>query len=248
MTTAQPIRVLLVDDHEEVRVMLRTALRLHGGFEVVGEAEDGVGAVRLVGSTDPDIVLLDLGLPDLDGREVLTRIRAVRPASRIVIFSGADREDRAWYQDRSDGYVLKDAELTVLVGVLESVAAPLSATGGIHLPCDLASVADARRFVRDALVSSLAHDLTDEAFLVVSELAANAITHAESDYRVSVLVSPATVRISVRDSGPGTPEPRASGPGAISGRGLLIVAAVATSWGIDSSHAGFKTVWADLAR
>ena len=173
--------------------MLRTALRLHGGFEVVGEAEDGAGAVRLVSSTDPDIVLLDLGLPDLDGREVLTRIRAARPASKVVIFSGADRDDRAWYQDRSEGYVLKHAELAALLGVLESVAAPSAAAGGIDLPRDLASVADARRFVHDALVSSLAHDLTDEAFLVVSELAANAITHAETDYRVSVVVSPATV-------------------------------------------------------
>ena len=188
VTTAQRIRVLLVDDHEEVRGMLRTALRLHGGFEVVGEAEDGVGAVRLVGSSDPDIVLLDLGLPDVDGREVLTRIRARRPASKVVIFSGADRDDRAWYVDRSDGYVLERAELTVLLGVLESVAAPLPATG-IDLPRDLASVADARRFVHDALVSGLAPDLTDEAFLVVSQLAANAITHAESDYRVSVVVS-----------------------------------------------------------
>ncbi len=211
---------------------------------MVGEAEDGVGAVRLVGSSDPDIVLLDLGLPDVDGREVLTRIRAVRPASEVVIFSGAKRDDRAWYVDRSDGYVLKRAELTVLLGVLESVAAPLPATG-IDLPRDLASVADARRFVHDALVSGLAPDLTDEAFLVVSELAANAITHAESDYRVSVVVCPASVRISVRDSGPGTPEPRASGPGAVSGRGLLIVAAVATSWGIDSSQVGFKKVSAE---
>jgi len=248
MTPRQRVRVLLVDDHPEVRVMLRAALRLHGGFEVVGEAEDGAGAVRLVGATDPDIVLLDLGLPDLDGREVLTRIRAARPASKVVIFSGADRDDRAWYQDRSEGYVVKHAELSTLLGVLESVAAPPASSDGIDLPRDLASVAVARRFVHEVLVGSLAHDLTDEAFLVVSELAANAITHAETDYRVSVAVSPATVRISVRDSGPGTPEPRLSEPGATSGRGLLIVAAVAASWGIDSSQAGFKTVWADLAR
>ena len=228
--------------------MLRTALRVHGGFEVVGEAQDGAGAVRLVRSTDPDIVLLDLGLPDLDGREVLTQVRAARPASKVVIFSGADRDDRAWYQDNSEGYVLKHADLAVLLGVLESVAAPAAAADGIDLPRDLASVADARRFVYDVLVSGVADALTDEAFLVVSELAANAITHAKTAYRVSVIVSAATVRIAVRDSGPGTPEPRIIRPGSASGRGLLLVAALAASWGIDSSQAGYKTVWAELAR
>jgi len=103
VTLSERVRVVLVDDHREVRVMLRTALRLHGGFEVVGEADDGAGAVRLVSSTDPDIVLLDLGLPDLDGREVLTRIRAARPASKVVVFSGADRDDRAAGGNRPAG-------------------------------------------------------------------------------------------------------------------------------------------------
>ena len=69
------IRVLLVDDVVDVRRLLRTALRFRGGFEVVGEASDGGEAVQLAESLRPDLVVLDLGLPDIAGREVLSRIR-----------------------------------------------------------------------------------------------------------------------------------------------------------------------------
>ncbi|HEU4548006.1 MAG TPA: response regulator, partial [Microlunatus sp.] len=61
------IRVLLVDDVIAVRSLLRTALRVRGGFEVLGEAGDGGEAVRLAGSLQPDLIVLDLGLPDIAG-------------------------------------------------------------------------------------------------------------------------------------------------------------------------------------
>ena len=73
------VRVLLVDDVADVRRLVRIALGLHGGFEVVGEAGAGVQAVELATRLGPDIVLLDLGLPDLAGRDVLSRVREVAP-------------------------------------------------------------------------------------------------------------------------------------------------------------------------
>ena len=90
------IRVLLVDDVVDVRRLLRTALRFRGGFEVIGEASDGGEAVQLADSLRPDVVVLDLGLPDIAGREVLSRIRERSPQSKVVVFSGGDTEDRAW--------------------------------------------------------------------------------------------------------------------------------------------------------
>src|SRR6476659_4986776 len=97
------IRVLLVDDVVDVRRMLRAALRLRGGFEVVGEAGDGAEAVGLVGELRPDVVVLDLGLPDIAGRELLIRIRDRSPGSQVVVFSGGASEDRAWIAKHVDG-------------------------------------------------------------------------------------------------------------------------------------------------
>ncbi len=119
-----PIRVLLVDDVVEVRRLVRTSLRFRGGFEVVGEAADGAEAVRLASQLRPDVVVLDLGLPDIAGREVLTRVRAAAPGSKVVVFSGLEILDRTWIADQGASFVLKDADLGYLVELLESVGPP----------------------------------------------------------------------------------------------------------------------------
>ena len=79
-----PIRVLLVDDVVEVRRLVRTSLRFRGGFEVVGEAADGAEAVQLAAQLRPDVVVLDLGLPDIAGREVLTRADVMDGVAELV--------------------------------------------------------------------------------------------------------------------------------------------------------------------
>jgi CheY-like chemotaxis protein len=250
--TAPPdgaLRVLLVDDAPEVRRLVRTALRFRGGFEVVGEASTGVAAVTLVEELDPDLVVLDLGLPDITGRDVLSRVRDLGPRTKVVIFSGADAEDRAWYEERAAGYVLKDSDLDYLVDLLESVTRPATGAGAVvDLPQDLASVREARRFVRARLVEWNVEALLDDAIIVVSELAANAITHADSPYRVRLALSDGALRIEVRDAGPGTPEPQPRSMTEEHGRGLLMVAALSSSWGIEESDDHHKLVWADLAR
>ncbi len=179
-----PIRVLLVDDVVEVRRLVRTSLRFRGGFEVVGEAADGAEAVRLAAQLRPDVVVLDLGLPDIAGREVLSRVRAGSPDSKVVVFSGLETVDRAWIDDNAAGFVLKDADLGYLVDLLEAVGRPNRTEATIDLPDDLSSVATARRFVRETLAEWGIAEPFDDALLVVSELAANALTHGQSSYRV----------------------------------------------------------------
>lgn len=245
--SSRDLRVLLVDDVPEVRRLVRTALRFRGGFDIVGEASTGVAAVTLVAELEPDLVVLDLGLPDITGRDVLTKVRELRPSAKVVVFSGADPEDRSWYEQRVAGYVLKDADIDYLVDLLESVTRPATSEEAVlELPQDLASVRDARRFVRERLAEWRIESLVDDAFIVVSELAANAITHADSSYRIRLALSEAALRIEVRDGGAGTPEPQPMSMTDEHGRGLLMVAALSASWGIEEADDRHKVVWADL--
>ena len=117
----------------------------------------------------------------------------------------------------------------------------------VELPADLGSVGEARRFVHDALVAHHADDVVPEAYLVVSELAANAVLHAHSDYRVGIDVGDAHVRVEVSDGGPGMPTLRAFDPASESGRGLHLVAALSRAWGVAPTRHG-KAVWAELPR
>ena len=240
------IRVLLVDDVDDVRLLVRTALRFHGGFEVVAEARSGAEAVRLAGAHRPDVVVLDLGLPDLAGREVLGRIRADAPESKVVIFSGAEPHD-AWVQDQVEAYVLKDADVDYLVNLLAAVGTRASRQRALDLPQALTSAGLARRFVSETLGTWDLEPLLDAALLVTSELAANAVTHASSAFRVQLSVRSTTLRIDVVDYGSGAPEPQALSLSEEHGRGLHLIDAMTTAWGIEDAPSTGKVVWAELA-
>lgn len=243
-----PIRVLLVDDVVEVRRLVRTSLRFRGGFEVVGEAADGADAVRLAEQLRPDVVVLDLGLPDIAGREVLSRVRASAPNSKVVVFSGLETTDRAWIKDHAEGFVLKDSDLSYLIDLLESVGRDTGSQAVIELPDDLSSVSRARQFVKQHLREWSIDEPLDDALLVVSELAANALTHAHSSYRIRLSATAHVLRIEVDDSGAGTPEPQPLTDTEEHGRGLHLVDALAVSWGMEAGDEGGKRVWAELAR
>lgn len=241
-----PISVLLVDDVVAVRRLVRTSLRFRDGFEVVGEAADGAEAVRLTQQLRPDVVVLDLGLPDIAGQEVLRRIREAAPETKVVVFSGLENVDRAWIREHAEGYVLKDADLGYLVDLLESVGRPSPSEAEIDLPQDLSSVSEARGFVRQKLLEWGVDAPFDDALLVVSELAANALTHAQSSYRVRLAVNDVALRIEVDDNGVGAPEPQPLTVTEEHGRGLHLVGALAASWGMEPGDGGGKRVWAEL--
>ena len=242
------IRVLLVDDVVDVRRLLRTALRFRGGFEVVGEASDGGEAVRLAEALRPDVVVLDLGLPDIAGREVLSRIREHSPASKVVVFSGVDPEERSWIATNVEGYVLKDAEIEYLVDLLESVGRRPENEATLDLPHALTSAAAARRFVKQTVTDWDLKALLDDALLVASELSANAVTHANSSCRIRLSLTETAFRIDVIDTGAGTPEPQPSSDTSEHGRGLHLIGALTTAWGLEIIPGDGKVVWAELAR
>ena len=83
-----PIRVLLADDTSDIRLLLGIALRMAGGFTVVAEAANGQEAVALSEEHQPDLVLLDLAMPVMDGLQALPEIRRLSPRSVVVVLSG----------------------------------------------------------------------------------------------------------------------------------------------------------------
>lgn len=116
--------VLLVDDDEDVRAVVTALLVQDGGFTVVGEAADGAAGVTLAGHLRPDVVLLDLAMPVMDGLSALPEILRVAPASDVVVLSafGTDRTVHAALDAGAAGFVHKGADLPGrLIPVLEAV-------------------------------------------------------------------------------------------------------------------------------
>ncbi|MDX6372908.1 MAG: hypothetical protein QOD98_1896 [Nocardioidaceae bacterium] len=239
------VRVLLVDDVADVRRLVRIALRYHGGFEVVAEARAGLQAIELATQHQPDVVLLDLGLPDLAGRDVLTRLRGVVPHAKVVVFTASDDDDRAWYEENTAGYVLKGAELDYLVELLDDVGRTAHRSETARFDGDVDTVPLAREFVRRWLQECGADHVFDEASLIVTELATNAVLHTDSPYEVRLSRTDGVIRIEVADGDGGTPEPQPFSAVAESGRGIVIVSAISASWGIDAQPQG-KVTWAEL--
>lgn len=91
----EPRSVLVVDDEADLRDVLRLRLEADGRFQIVGEADDGTKAIDMASELQPDVVLLDLLMPGLDGREALPSIVAAAPTSMIVIFSAVPSKNAA---------------------------------------------------------------------------------------------------------------------------------------------------------
>jgi DNA-binding NarL/FixJ family response regulator len=121
---ALPIRVLICDDVAELRQLLRDLLADDPRMDVVGEAGNGRDCVVLAGQLRPDVVLLDLSMPDMDGLEVIPRLAKVSPDAGIVVFSGfvADRIGELALSLGADRYVEKGTALDMLANAVREVA------------------------------------------------------------------------------------------------------------------------------
>lgn len=90
--TAERTRVFLCDDNTELRLMLQLGLEDHPDLEVVGEARDGAEGVAGVAEVRPDVLLLDLAMPVMDGLETIPQVHALRLGTRIIVLTGYDNE------------------------------------------------------------------------------------------------------------------------------------------------------------
>ena len=159
MTEPPPrIRVLIVDDHSVVRMGLRMFFELQDDIEVVGEATDGSEGVAMARRLEPDVVLMDLLMPNMDGVTAIGRIKAERPVTEIVTMTSFIEEEQvtAALEAGASGYVLKDAEA-------EEVAAAVRAAynGEVHLDPAVARLLAQRMRNKSAAADSLVEPLTD---------------------------------------------------------------------------------------
>lgn len=115
----------------------------------------------------------------------------------------------------------------------------------LELPPDHAAAARARRFVGETLRAWGFESAIPDVELLVSELVTNAVLHARSASRVTVVHTDSTLRITVSDTSPTRPRMRDYGPGAVTGRGLLLVDRIARRWGVEPSSTG-KSVWFEV--
>jgi DNA-binding NarL/FixJ family response regulator len=137
MSAATPIRVLLVDDHAMVRRGLRDFLELHDDIEIVGEAADGGAAIEQASALRPDVVVMDLMMPGVDGIEATARIRADLPGVEIIALTSFVEEGRvlAAIEAGASGFLLKDAEADDLAAAIRAAAA-----GEVHLDPAIAGI------------------------------------------------------------------------------------------------------------
>ncbi len=118
-----PVRLLLVDDHTLVRQGLRQLCEGLGNFKVVAEAENGARAVELAQSSLPDVILMDIVMPDMDGVQAICQIMDVTPAARIIVLTMYREEQYMLDAIRAGarGYLLKTVDAKDLITAIEAV-------------------------------------------------------------------------------------------------------------------------------
>ena len=123
--TSQQINVMLVDDHKVVRRGIKAYLAEFGNICVIGEAANGMEAIEMVEKINPDVILLDLFMPGMDGMETIKRILAIRPNQRIIILTSFIHDDKLplAIQTGAWGYIKKDAEPEELSQSIQKVYA-----------------------------------------------------------------------------------------------------------------------------
>ena len=117
------IKVMLVDDHTMVREGLKLALNSQGNIKIVGEASNGIEAVELVDEVNPDIILMDISLPDLDGLAAAKKIKKISKSVKIIILTMLENElyiiDAL--KNNIEGFINKDSSINELLKAIEEV-------------------------------------------------------------------------------------------------------------------------------
>jgi two-component system, NarL family, response regulator LiaR len=180
------IRVFIADDHAVVRQGLRMFLSDEPDFELVGEAADGADAVRQVAELKPDVVLMDLLMPVLDGIGAIGRIRAEQPDTEVIALTSVLSDDAVVSAVKAGaiGYVLKEAAPEELLRAIRAAAA-----GQVHLTPKAAA-----RLVREVRAPESRVELTEREISVLRLLAGG---KANKEIAAALTIGEATVKTHV---------------------------------------------------
>jgi len=180
------IRILIVDDHSVVRQGLRMFLRLDPDFDVVGEASDGAEAVRLTHELQPDVVLMDLLMPVMDGISAIAAIRQQTPESEVLALTSVLEDEAVIGAMRAGaiGYLLKDTHADDLCRAVKAAAA-----GQVQL-----SPKAAARFLREVKATESPESLTERETEVLRLLASGL---ANKEIAHSLIIGEKTVKTHV---------------------------------------------------
>ena len=185
-----PVSILLADDHQVVRLGLRTLLEAEADFVVVGEAKDGLEAKALVDRLKPDVLIVDLMMPGLNGMEVVRQAGQLSPDTKVVVMSM--KSDEAYVLEAlkhgAAGYILKQSDVTEVVRAVKDVIGGLS-----YLSPQLSQRAiDAYRLTAEAATTDQYDTLTAREREVL-QLAAEGRT--TSEIAEQLVISPRTVEM-----------------------------------------------------
>lgn len=118
------INVLLVEDHELFRIGLAMLLNKAEGINLLAEAADGIEGIKKARELSPDVILMDIGLPNIDGIEATQRIKDFNPDAKILIFTSRDSEDDVFesFKAGADGYIMKGATQEQTISAIKAVS------------------------------------------------------------------------------------------------------------------------------
>ncbi|WP_375502885.1 response regulator [uncultured Jatrophihabitans sp.] len=248
---------MIADDDDDIRLLLTMAMANRADIELIAEATHGADAIRLVEALRPDLLVLDVEMPVLDGISALPRLREVSPDTRVVMFSASNTPDhhRRAFAAGAAAYVRKGAPASSLVDdllqageLLDSVVGSLTRYSRlVDVAHDATVPARARRFAVDTLSSWGERSVLETVALLVSELVTNVIVHTSTAPELGVRLFDDRVHVEVFDADPTAPAPRTAQDHEASGRGMAILETLALDWGWVPTNGG-KVVWFDVSR
>ncbi len=121
----EPKRIVIAEDHEVIRQSLKTLISVETGYQIVGEAANGLEAIRIVGELEPDLVLMDISMPKMNGLEAIREIKTMLPSTPVVILTVHKEEEFVLEAFRAGaaGYLLKhESQAELLMGLATVLA------------------------------------------------------------------------------------------------------------------------------